>query len=240
MKIRTTIIAVLTSSFALCDAPEHYLDWVSALPLQAAVCDVIGIGALESQTSTSALINVSQFWLGNPQTNIIDVSVSQSGVVLPSEGTNFLFFISTHSKIGRAEPLEMRFTCMFRMDAFRSKFPADSMYLLSGNRSWILATDDNAGLINWCSNLVQTSQINPDMYAFYELIRDGHRLHPPSSRIHRDSIYAFRKSHHYMPTNFMQQVWSDTNLTGWARAWINNTYRFETGSFLPESEWYNK
>ena len=40
-------------------------------------------------------------------------------------------------------------------------------------------------------------------------------------------------SGYYMPTDFMQQVWSDTNLTGRARAWLNMKYQQETGSFLP-------
>jgi hypothetical protein len=88
-------------------------------------------------------------------------------------------------------------------------------------------------MVNWCSNLVYVAQVTTNRQAFYELIREGYRLHPETSRIHRDSEYAFQYFHYYMTTNFMQQVWSDTNLVGWARSWVNMSYQQETKTWLP-------
>ena len=233
MKTKIAIITALSASIAMCEEPDTYWDDVSALPLLAGVCDIIGIGELESQTSTNAIIHVSQYWFGDPQTNIIDAYVVENEL-LPSGGTNFLFFLSNRSMIGELEPARLRYAWMFGMECFRNEYQPDMKpYLLGGIRSWVPVTEDNAAMINWCSNLVQSAQINTNILAFYELIRDGYRFNPPSSRVHRDSEHSFMWAGYYMSTNFMQQVWSDTNLTGWARSGIDNAYRQKTGVLMP-------
>ena len=64
-------------------------------------------------------------------------------------------------------------------------------------------------------------------------IRDGYRLNPATSRIRRDSEYTFQYCSYYMTTNFMYQIWSDTNLVGRARNWVNMEYQQETKTWLP-------
>ena len=233
MKKQISIIAAFATSIAICAAHNPYFDEVSALPLLAGVCDIIGVGEVESQDGTNAFINVSQYWLGDPQTNLLEISIHEYATP-PSGGTNFLFFLSTRTLLEELETAYMCYAWMFDMECFRDKYPPDAKpYLLGENRSWIPITEDNAAMINWCSNLVQAAQINTNMLAFYELIRDGYRLNPPSSRMHCDSKYAFQFSGKYMSTNFMQQVWPDANLTGWARAWLNTEYQDKTGVFMP-------
>ena len=232
MKKQIAIIAALTTRLAIGGEPFLYLDYTSALPLMAGVCDIIGIGEIEARSSTNAMIRFSQYWFGDPQTNTLDVNASEY-LDMPIAGTNCLFFLSTHSMIADLNPVEMCYAWMFDMECFRGKYQSDvKPYLFGDNRSWVYATEDNADIINWCSNLVQAAQINTDMLAFYELIRDGYRLNPPSSRMHCDSKYAFQFSGKYMSTNFMQQVWPDTNLTGWARAWLNTEYQDKTHAFM--------
>ena len=232
MKTQITLIAALSACFAMCQELDPFGSWGNGLPLLAGICDVIGIGELESQNETNAVINVSQYWFGNPQTNKLDVLLWREA--FPAGGTNFVFFLSEYLGTGNVEPTFLRFMYMFKMEGLRKKFPPDSeLYLLGGNRSWIPVTDENAAMIIWCSNLVQVSQVNTNLMAFYELIRDGHRLNPPASRMNLDSVYAFRHSGYYMSTNFMQQVWSDTNLTLKARAGLNMEYEEKTGVFMP-------
>ena len=211
--------------------PQHLVESDNALPLQAGVCDVIGIGEFAPQSSTNALITVSQYWFGNQQTNILDVRISENDT-FPTEGTDFLFFLSAYPEIKNLELPRQRFMHMFAMEQVRSKFQPGGLYLLNDSRSLIPVTDDNAATISWCSNLVQTTQINKNMQAFYELIRDGYRFNVPASKMHRDSEYSFQYARHYMPTNFMWEIWSDTNLINWARFWINNSYKLKTGTSL--------
>ena len=230
--IKSLALLTLTQGLASGQGPDPFGSWDSALPLQAGVSDVIGVGSLVSQAETNALVHVSYYWLGNPQTNTLSVHTADDEI-LPTGGTNFVFFLSKYASFGNLEPIECRYSYLFDMDYHRSRYQPDSLYFLNGSRSWIIVAPENSALINWCSNLVYVSQVNTNLQAFYELIRDGYRLYPDTSRIHRDAKYAFQKSGYYMPTNFMRQVWSDTNLTGWARALLNMEYQQETGSSLP-------
>jgi hypothetical protein len=194
----------------------------SALPLLAAVCDVIGVGEVESKTGTNAIINVSQLWLGDPQQVRLDVRLDDEE--LPETGTQFLFFLSKHPQLNTIEPQVRRFEFMFN-SAARGRLQTGGLYFLGGGRAVVPATPENSELIHWSSNLVQTSQINPDMQAFYELIRDGYRLNPPASRAHWDSEYAFKHCGYYMQTNFIDQARSDTQLIGFARGGLMREYR---------------
>jgi hypothetical protein len=73
----TAAIAAFATSIAICEAHNPYFDEVSALPLLAGVCDIIGIGEMESTNGTNAIINVSQYWFGAPQTNLLEISVHE-------------------------------------------------------------------------------------------------------------------------------------------------------------------
>jgi hypothetical protein len=214
-------------------AAGSFLEWHnardgdSALPLLAAVCDVIGIGEVGSKTSTNAVINVSQIWLGDAQQNILDVRLD--GERLPEAGAPFLFFLSKHPQIDGIEPRERRFGFMFDSDA-RSRLQSGSLYFLGGSRAVIPATQETSTLTNWCFSLVQTSQISPNMQAFYELIRDGLRQNPPASRKHADSRHAFKQCGYFMPLNFMSNIWGDSNLVHDALGCVKAEYLRVNGS----------
>jgi hypothetical protein len=232
-KIHSLSVALALSAscrlFAQTNDPPR--SWISALPLQAAVCDVIGVGALVSQSATNAIIQVAQSWLGTSGGSMLNVRTDEEES-LPTGGTNFVFFLSKYPSFGDLEPAECRYTYIFDMDYHRSRHQPKWLFLLDNNRSWFPVTTDTAAMVTWCSNLVYVSQVNTNLQSFYELIRDGYKNYPESSRIHRDSEYAFQNASYYMPTNFMASVWSDTNLVGWARAWLNMQYQHETRSFL--------
>ena len=233
MKKLALLVAVLSAVQPMLAQDEFpHLSLNAALPLQAAVCDVIGIGHIASQTSTNAVIKVSDYWIGDSGTNTVVVSLTT-----PSDfagcNTNFLFFLSKYQSFLELEPSECHFSYILDMDYHRSRYQPDGLYLFDGIRSWIPVVQDTTTLLNWCSNLVYVSQVNTNLQAFYELIRDGYRLNPATSRIRRDSEYTFQYCSYYMTTNFMHQIWSDTNLVGRARNWVNMEYQQETKTWLP-------
>jgi hypothetical protein len=241
-KIRQAIvIAAFAASFAMCDYAEEYMTEQNPLPIQAAVADVAGIGTLGARTETNILINVTQHWFSVVQTNIISVPFP-SALDLPGGTTNYMFFL-TRPRLrkdqtpigGHTEPARTRYSYMFDMEEFRAmQQPDDPLYLLNGVYSWIPVTEENAALVNWCSNLVYSSQVSLNLQTFYELIRDGYQLNPETSRIYRESMHSFMRAVYFMPTNFMQQVWeTDTNLIGKARADVNNAYWMKTRTFMP-------
>ena len=161
--------------------------------------------------------------------------------VFPEGTTNFLFFLTKKMPNTLYVPLEERTdprwnlnSYMFKMNEARSQYqPDDPLTLHAGIYSWIPVTTNDTALINWCSNLVHSSQISPNLQAFYELLRDGYRLNPETSRIHQESMNAFDFAVDFMSTNFIRQVLiSDTNLTGWARANVNNAHWMLTRTFI--------
>jgi hypothetical protein len=208
------------------------MSWDSALPLQASVCDVAGIGRVLTQNGTNANVQIDLLWYGSVTNNLLCLDTS-GDTSLPTNSAPFVLFASQYGTFLNLEPMECRFSYIFDMDYHRTRYEPDGMYLLNGDRSWFPVTPENAQMVNWCSNLVYVAQVTTNRQAFYELIREGYRLHPETSRIHRDSEYAFQYFHYYMTTNFMQQVWSDTNLVGWARSWVNMSYQQETKTWLP-------
>ena len=232
MKI-TYLSVFFALSIHLYAEPDLPGSWNSALPLQAAVCDVAGIGRALSQNATNAVIQVDRLWYGSSSNGVLTIS-NRDQHNFPTNGVPFVFFLSRYSAFFDLEPAESHFAYIFDMNEFRSEETPDGIYLYSGNRSWFPVTPESEQMVTWCSNLVYTSQVSVNTNAFYELIRDGYRQNPESSRIHRDSEYAFMYFHYYMTTNLMQQIWSDTNLVGWARSWVNNSYRQKTKNWLPE------
>ncbi|NLB70190.1 MAG: hypothetical protein GX804_11035 [Lentisphaerae bacterium] len=232
MKIKSTIITfILAFMLQLSGEQDPPLSWNTALPLQAAVCDVIGLGYAVTQDNNNIYLNIDQFWYGDVTNNPVLLRGGH-GELMPTNNIPVIFFASKYQSFLSLRPPECHFSYIFDMDYHRSRHEPDGLYLYDGDRSWFPATPENADMTTWCSNLVYVSQVNTNRQAFYELIRDGYRLNPPSSRIHRDSEYTFQFFRYYNDTNFMRQVWSDTNLVGWARAWVNMSYQEETREWL--------
>ena len=151
------------------NATGSFLEWDivrdgdSVMPLLAAACDVIGIGEIESKTSTNAVINVSQLWFGDPQQTRLDARLDGEG--FPEPGMPFLFFLSSHPQISAIEPWKQRFELLFN-PAARDQFQTGGFYFLGGSRAAVPATPVNSALISWHSNLVHATQVNPDMHVF--------------------------------------------------------------------------
>lgn len=233
MRTSFAFIAVLLTTISLASAQDDhpYLSLNAALPLQAAVSDVVGTGHALSQDETNAVFLIDQFWYGSVTNNPVHLH-KEHAKPFPTNGAPVVFFASKYQSFLSLEPAECHFAYIFDMDYHRSRYQPDGLCLYDGDRSWFPFTPENADMANWCSNLVYASQVTTNRQAFYELIRDGYRLYPESSRIHRDSEYAFMYFHYFNDTNFMQQVWSDTNLVGKARVWIRNRYWLETKTGL--------
>ncbi|MGI5868949.1 MAG: hypothetical protein ACOX9C_05860 [Kiritimatiellia bacterium] len=235
MKTRSLILSaclILMQAPAMGQDTNMLVNLSSALPLQAAVCDVIGIGRALSQDDKYATFQIDQLWYGGVTNNPVQF-YRKYAQPLPTNGTPVVFFASKYQSFLSLEPAERRYYYIFNMAWHRDRYQPDGLRLYNPDRSWFPATAENAALVNWCSNLVQVSQVNTNRQAFYELIRDGYRLNPKPSRMNRDSEYTFMHFYCFNDTNFMKQVWSDTNLVGWARAWVNMSFQGLTKTWLP-------
>ncbi len=218
--------------------PEERADFrsrQSPLPLQAAVCDIVGVGVVTGMSTNRwgdiAHISVDNYWIGNPGSNTLSVSANRSALTVTN--TPIVFFATSyelpHYYIGE----KLRFRLLFKMPEYRQGKQPQEPWFYDNERSWFYATPENADLVAFASNLVNTAQITTNHLAFYEQVRDGVRQNPPDSRIYIDSRVTFIGCSYWMPTNLMAQVWLDPLLPNRFGDIINNYYKLETGHWLP-------
>ncbi len=207
----------------------------SPIPLQAAVCDIVGVGVVTgistNQWGDVAHLAINNYWIGNPGSNTLSVSASHSALTVTN--TPIIFFATSYTLPQYYSRSEYRFSLLFRMTEYRQARQPREPWFYDNERSWFYVTPETADLVTFASNLVNTAQVSTNRLAYYELVRDGFKLNPPESRIHIDSEVAFISCRHWMPTNFMTQVWSDALLPDIPRADINNSFMLKTGHWLP-------
>lgn len=207
----------------------------SPIPLQAAVCDIVGVGIVTGMSTNGwgdvVDLAVDHYWIGNPGSNTLSVSASRSSLTVTN--TPIVFFATSYVLPHFHSVSEPRFTLLFKMPEFRQGKESHEPWFYDNERSWFFATPENADLVAFASNLVTAAQVLTNRLDYYELVRDGYRLSPPSSRIRFDSEVTFISCRHWMPTNFMAQVWSDPLLPGKLSNIINNYYHGKTGHWLP-------
>lgn len=203
----------------------------SPIPLQAGVCDIVGVGIVTNTTANSISLNVVNYWVGNPGSNTLTLLVNNA--LPPVTNTPIVFFATRYSSFSALEPWQCRYTYIFDMDYHRQRFQPDGLFLFDDGMSWFPATSNNFELVAFSSNLVHATQVTINKTAFYDIIRDGARLYPESSRIRRDSETLFDYCSYWAGTNFMKQIWSDQLLTGRIRHSVNNNFWSETGTWLP-------
>ena len=209
----------------------------SPLPLQAAICDIIGIGHVadvaESGRERITRIEVDNYWIGSPGTNTLFL-VSHTNPPVNAE-VPILFFASSYSFPDKGVSLsEARFEMAFRNAEFRQEeWKRSRPVFYDRERSWIPCIPENEAEIVFASNLVAAAQTTPNRTAFYEIIRDGHRLDAPSPRIWIDAETSFWNCRDWMDTNMMWQAWDDPQLDDGARNAVNNAFKSTTRSFFP-------
>jgi hypothetical protein len=116
-----------------------YLDLNAALPLQAAVCDVIGVGRAEVQSNYYVRFHIDQFWYGDATNNPVVFHIGR-GKQMPTNGTPLVFFASKYESFLTLKPSECHFSYILDMDHHRSRHEPDGLYLYDGERSWFPAT----------------------------------------------------------------------------------------------------
>ena len=229
-----TIANASTNEFAWSpplETNELLAERFSPLPLQAGVCDIVGIGVVTNSTVNSISLTVENFWIGNPGSNTLTISTDNA--IPPVTNTPIVFFATKYSSFLSLEPWQSRFTYIFDMEYHRQRFQPDGLYLYDSGLSWFPATAANAELVSFASNLVHAAQMTTNKMEFYTIIRDGFRLYPETSRIHRDSETLFDYCSYWGGTNFMKQIWSDTLLPMRLRGTLQTSYRLQTDDTLP-------
>ncbi len=74
---------------------ELLAEMFSPLPLQAGVCDIVGIGVVTNSTESSISINVENFWIGNPGSNTLTISTDHA--LPPVTNTPIVIFASSYA-----------------------------------------------------------------------------------------------------------------------------------------------
>jgi Uncharacterized conserved protein len=209
----------------------------SPIPLQAGICDIIGIGFVSAVEDAGGLtrvsrIEVANYWLGNPGSNTLFIAAHTNPPV--DAHVPILFFANSYHlpDMGPSRS-ERRFQLLPRISEFRrEKWRRSQPVFHDGERSWFRCSDENVQLVDFASNLVAAAQISTNSMAYYELIRDGYRSHSPISQIRIESEMSLWNCEYWMSTNMMRHAWEDPLLEGHARDAVNNAFYSLTGEFF--------
>lgn len=198
-------------------ALSQMLSEENALPLQAGICNVVGVGHITNAWDSGVTVAVDKYWIGNPGSNSLSIAAQKLSI------TNgpVVFFATEYVLDGRIEPDSRWYQFVFDTTWLREHSYKEDLRLFGHSYSLIPVVSNNTALVSFASNLVYAAQVSVNTNAFYETIRDGVRLHPPSSRIYKDSMIAFRNCGYFMDTNFIYQIQSDPLLSEEAKKWVD-------------------
>jgi len=200
----------------------------SPLPLQAGICDIIGVGRVTNtwQNGNGIFISVDDYWFGNPGYDSLSIPVKTNQIPIMNEP--LVFFISTRYGYDYFFPSIINAYKYILDEEKRNTLRArpEGTVLFHDDRSWFYISDTN--LVSYASNLVVAAK-SSNTNMFYEVIRDGYRLNPVDSRICEDSYLAFDSCCYFFTTNFMQQIWSDPLLIDFIRDSVEFNHRRWTG-----------
>ena len=214
---------------------ERKLRMANSIPIQAGICDYIGVGRVTNtwpiadwlEKDNVINIAVDNWWHGDTGNDNITVYMIKNDP--PPKNIPLLFFVSKdYGTMFRVEQPTgyMLFQYVFGGDSHEPTFRplrinSKKTVFFNDDESWFHINEENTGFITFASNLVFAAK-SQNTNEFYKIIRDGYRLNPQDSRISEDSLFALENWNFYMSTNFIQEIWSDPLLEGEARQRIRD------------------
>lgn len=179
----------------------------TTIPSLVRGAEVAGIGEFINQPTTNfpyALVRVSDYWIGNPGTNVVKIETGSScetDWVFPTNAS-VVFFAITQGLVltnsinrlygGNPPPFDW------------STVDMTQLFFPSGDYAWFRTTRDNGLLYEFATNLWDCVRTNPNQTRFYEVLRDADKLpYSTSSRL-------FNDTHHEL--NFLFLECSDASL----------------------------
>jgi hypothetical protein len=197
---------------------------VGTLPVLAQLSDIAGTGEVTESRSNGFRIVVSNYWTGNPGSNILDIVVDSYAP--PETNAPVVFFATTNAffKVAAFGPGEQ--ACRWSVLTNRTEsVPIVPLSLPLDYRSWFNESLDDGIVASYASNLVYRAKVNPNPHAFYELVRDGANTPASSSlRTRQDSISTLVRWAFYESEEYVAMMWSDPLIPAPVRAAIK--FRF--------------
>lgn len=188
------------------DRAPWFANLSQTLPQQAMMCDMVGVGYLNDNLGTQAVIDVVSYWLGSPGTNRIPVQVAGFSL-LPTIASNTLcVFMASTNDWWNAATFE---GAAFLSWSFATNRPlAGTVYnnwsVVYPEKSIFPASVENGVVCTFISNLVHASRIQPNSTNFYDLVCAGSTS--TAARVCRDSrsyVFFIRQ---YLPSNVVTIV----------------------------------
>ena len=121
----------------------------SPIPVQAAVCDTIGIGRVASVSTNRwdeiVRFDDIQYWIGDPGSNSLSVIASFSGLVVTN--TPVVFFATSYALPNYYLGTVARLSLLFKMPDYRQSRTPREPWFYDNERSWFYATPENGELV---------------------------------------------------------------------------------------------
>lgn len=156
---------------------EGYWNDKASIPGLVGFAEVAGIGEFLNQPSVDsphAIMKVSDYWVGDPGSNVVRIitrNPSSTDWVFPTN-TPVVFFAITRgyvltnnfSDVGNMPPVDTT-----GIDLTELHFPG-------GDSAWFRTTRDNGLLYEFATNLWDCIRVNPNQTRFYEVLRDADKV----------------------------------------------------------------
>ena len=230
-----SLTACVTLAFFENDPPEVFIaKQLNSIPLQAGICDIMGVGRVTNTWANGkgVVIAVDNYWHGDPGHDSLSIPMETHQP--PVTNTPLVFFLSEREGFndGAMGAITRYRYVLDPVKRSTKPFRPEGLVFFHNERSWFHVNETNADLVEFSSNLVVAAQ-SCNTNAFYEIIRDGYRLNPESSRIWEDSYFGMQGCEFYFTTNFMAQIWPDPLLVKDQLNIFYNSYFRMTEIWLP-------
>lgn len=218
---RTIALCVLTSSLMLINTPclawsgrEEFLMY-TCLSQQIRLCQIAGVGTVSTNFSDAFIINVENYWLGNPGSNTLnivsDIGFDDDG--MPQTGEPVVFF-ATKTCFGDDTTGFMN-PCMLQFG-----YPSNTtnilyrpeLYTLGNSRAYFDVTAENGLMLPYASNLVSALRVSPDLDTYYDLIRTKDKNPNFGTKsVQENRSYSLGIGAIHDGTNLLLKIATDTN-----------------------------
>lgn len=131
-----------------------------------------GIGTVVESSITNIKLTVTEYWLGNPGTNSLNITTDMEDMEVATIHSNIVFFAVTNEHYQARTFTELYATHTWEY-AFQRPvdLPVIPPTFFGGSRAWFYTTESSGELLSLATNLIVQCRTAPNMEEFYNLIR---------------------------------------------------------------------
>ena len=233
----TFFVFVLLANVSFAEYTDRVtFSMITSLAQQVRLCDMAGSGTVVESSATNIKLTVTEYWLGNPGTNSLNITTDMEDMEVATMHSNIVFFAVTNQHFRAKTINELSAAYVWEYALQRpSNLPVIPPTFFGGSRAWFYTTESSGELLSLATNLIVQCRTSPNMEGFYDLIRLEGKI-DSRNRVEAEKFYSLWACISYGESNFVSLVANDPKAFPYFRnnaLWrINNNmeYLHERGS----------